>query len=51
MASAVENVGRGVAEMNRVYAEGLAEIRKVAAQTQSELAERMGVKAGGGVSD
>lgn len=44
MTAAVENIDRGVAEMDRVYAEGLAEIRKVAAQTQTDLAERMGIK-------
>jgi DNA-binding XRE family transcriptional regulator len=44
MARAVDNVNRGVAEMDRVYAQGLAEIRKFAAQTQSDLAEKMGVQ-------
>jgi DNA-binding XRE family transcriptional regulator len=43
MKAAVDNIDRGVAEMNRIYAQGLAEIRKVAAQTQTELAERMGI--------
>ena len=43
MADAVDNIDHGVADMNRIYAQGLAEIRKFAAQTQSELAERMGI--------
>lgn len=43
MADAVKNIDHGVADMNRIYAQGLAEIHKFAAQTQSELAERMGV--------
>ena len=43
MADAVENIEHGVADMNRIYAQGLAEIRKFAAQTQSELADRMGI--------
>ena len=43
VAGAVENVQRGVAEMNRVYAAGLAEIRRFADQTQSELSVRMGI--------
>ncbi|MGL5824762.1 MAG: helix-turn-helix domain-containing protein [Nocardioides sp.] len=44
MTKAVDNIDRGVAEMNRIYAEGLAEIRKFAAQTQTQLAEKMGIK-------
>jgi DNA-binding XRE family transcriptional regulator len=44
MTAAVDNIDRGVAEMNRIYAQGLAEIRKFAAQTQTDLAERMGIK-------
>lgn len=44
MEAAVDNIDRGVAEMNRIYAQGLAEIRNFAAQTQAELAERMGIK-------
>ena len=43
MPAAVDNIQRGVTEMNRIYAEGLAEIRKIAEQTQSDLASRMGV--------
>lgn len=30
--------------MNRIYAEGLGEIRRFAAPTQTGLAERMGIK-------
>ncbi|MDR1998807.1 MAG: XRE family transcriptional regulator, partial [Frankiaceae bacterium] len=44
MAGAVENIKRGVAEMDRIYAQGLAEIRKFAAQTQNDLAEKMGIQ-------
>ncbi|MGL5808867.1 MAG: helix-turn-helix domain-containing protein [Nocardioides sp.] len=44
MIKAVDNIDRGVTETNRIYAEGLAEIRKVAAQTQTQLAEKMGIK-------
>lgn len=42
MAAAVENIHRGTAEMDRVYAEGLAEIRKAAGLTQEDLAKRLG---------
>lgn len=44
MRKAVDLLREGTAHMDRVYAEGLAEIRKLAAQTQAGLAERMGVK-------
>lgn len=44
MRKAVDLIHEGTAHMDRVYAEGLAEIRKLAAQTQTGLAERMGVK-------
>ena len=43
MVHAVDNIDHGVADMNRIHAHGLAEIRKFATQTQSELAERMGI--------
>ncbi len=44
MRKAVDLIHEGTAHMDRVYAEGLVEIRKLAAQTQAGLAERMGVK-------
>lgn len=44
MRKAVDLIHEGTAHMDRVHAEGLAEIRKLAAQTQAGLAERMGVK-------
>ena len=44
MRKAVDLIHEGTAHMDRVYAEGLAEIRKLATQTQAGLAERMGVK-------
>lgn len=44
MPKAVDLIHEGTAHMDRVYAEGLAEIRQLAAQTQAVLAERMGVK-------
>jgi DNA-binding XRE family transcriptional regulator len=42
MVAAVEHIERGVDEMDRIYAEGLSEIRKAAALTQAELAKRLG---------
>lgn len=44
MRKAVDLIHEGTAHMDRVHAEGLAEIRQLAAQTQAGLAERMGVK-------
>lgn len=44
MTDAVAEIRRATGEMDRIYAEGLAEIRKVAAQTQTQLAQRMGIK-------
>ena len=43
MKTAVANIDRGVEEMDRVYAEGLAEIRKAAHMTQVDLARQLGV--------
>lgn len=42
MRKAVDLIHEGTAHMDHVYAEGLAEIRQLAAQTQAGLAERMG---------
>jgi transcriptional regulator with XRE-family HTH domain len=46
METAVANIERDVAEMDRIYAQGLAEIRKAAALTQTDLAKNMGVQQG-----
>lgn len=46
MDTAVTNIERDVAEMDRIYAQGLAEIRKAAALTQTDLAKNMGVQQG-----
>lgn len=46
MDTAVANIERDVAEMDRIYAQGLAEIRKAAALTQTDLAKNMGVQQG-----
>ncbi len=44
MRKAVDLIQDSTAHLDRVYAAGLAEIRKLASQTQAGLAERMGVK-------
>ncbi|GAB7003598.1 hypothetical protein JCM18899A_10690 [Nocardioides sp. AN3] len=44
MREAVDLIHEGNTHMNRVYAAGLAEIRKLAAQTQTGLAEKMGIQ-------
>lgn len=44
MRKAVDLIHEGTAHMDRVHAESIAEIRKLAAQTQAGLAERMGIK-------
>jgi DNA-binding XRE family transcriptional regulator len=46
MEAAVANIERDVVEMDRIYAQGLAEIRKAAALTQTDLAKNMGVQQG-----
>ena len=46
MEAAVTHIERDVAEMDRIYAQGLAEIRKAAALTQTDLAKNMGVQQG-----
>jgi DNA-binding XRE family transcriptional regulator len=46
MDAAVANIERDVAEMNRIHAQGLAEIRKAAALTQTDLAKNMGIQQG-----
>lgn len=46
MEAAVANIERDVAEMDRIYAQGLAEIRKAAALTQTDLAKNMGIQQG-----
>jgi DNA-binding XRE family transcriptional regulator len=46
MEAAVANIERDVAEMDRIYAQGLAEIRRAAALTQTDLAKNMGVQQG-----
>ena len=46
METAVANIERDVAEMDRIYAQGLAEIRKAAALTQTDLAKNMGIQQG-----
>ena len=46
MPAAVTHIERDVAEMDRIHAQGLAEIRKAAALTQTDLAKNMGVQQG-----
>jgi DNA-binding XRE family transcriptional regulator len=46
MEAAVANIERDVAEMDRIYAQGLAEIRRAAALTQTDLAKNLGVQQG-----